>query len=58
MTEKMLSGKVAVVTGAGTGIGGAICRTFAQVGAKLACLDIDESAVVVARPTIRRANPE
>jgi NAD(P)-dependent dehydrogenase (short-subunit alcohol dehydrogenase family) len=40
MTEKMLSGKVAVVTGAGTGIGSAICRTVAQVGAKLACASI------------------
>ncbi|HEX8826560.1 MAG TPA: SDR family NAD(P)-dependent oxidoreductase, partial [Xanthobacteraceae bacterium] len=44
MTEKMLSGKVAVVTGAASGIGGAICRTFAQAGGKLACLDINESA--------------
>jgi NAD(P)-dependent dehydrogenase (short-subunit alcohol dehydrogenase family) len=44
MSEKMLAGKVAVVTGAGNGIGRAICLTFAQAGAKVACLDIKESA--------------
>jgi len=43
MSENMLAGKVAVVTGAGNGIGRAIGLTFAQAGAKLACLDINES---------------
>jgi NAD(P)-dependent dehydrogenase (short-subunit alcohol dehydrogenase family) len=44
MTAKMLARKVAVVTGAGNGIGRAICLAFAQAGAKLACLDLDEAA--------------
>ena len=39
-----IQGKVAVVTGAGNGIGRAICLAFAQAGAKLACLDLDEAA--------------
>ncbi|MDT7750566.1 MAG: hypothetical protein QOD96_4228, partial [Pseudonocardiales bacterium] len=39
-----LSGKVAVVTGAGGGIGLATARRFAAEGAKLVCADIDESA--------------
>jgi NAD(P)-dependent dehydrogenase (short-subunit alcohol dehydrogenase family) len=46
MTEKMLAEKISVVTGAGNGIGRAICLAFAQAAAKVACLDIDESAAV------------
>lgn len=46
MDEKIfrLDGDVAVVTGGGRGIGGAICKLFANVGAKVACLDIDVEA--------------
>jgi len=35
-----LKGKAAIVTGAGGGIGGAIARTFAQAGARVARLDL------------------
>jgi NAD(P)-dependent dehydrogenase (short-subunit alcohol dehydrogenase family) len=41
MSDTVLAGKVAIVTGAGGGIGQAICLTFATAGAKIACLDID-----------------
>ena len=36
-----LKGKHALITGAGGGIGTALCRGFAACGAKIACLDID-----------------
>jgi NAD(P)-dependent dehydrogenase (short-subunit alcohol dehydrogenase family) len=37
----MLTGKVAVVTGAATGIGRSLCLTLARQGAKVEALDID-----------------
>ncbi len=39
-----LDGKVAVVTGGSGGIGSAICALFGNVGAQVACLDLDEAA--------------
>jgi NAD(P)-dependent dehydrogenase (short-subunit alcohol dehydrogenase family) len=44
MSEAMLAGKTSIVTGAGSGIGRAICLSFATAGAKVACLDIDRAA--------------
>ena len=40
-------GKVAIVTGAATGIGGAITRRLASEGAKVIALDIDGEAVAI-----------
>ncbi len=41
MTQPILAGKSAIVTGAGGGIGRAICLAFSVAGAKVACLDVD-----------------
>jgi NAD(P)-dependent dehydrogenase (short-subunit alcohol dehydrogenase family) len=55
---QQISGKVAVVTGAGGGIGRAIAVCLSQEGAKVAVLDIDKSAVEDAAADIERAGGE
>jgi NAD(P)-dependent dehydrogenase (short-subunit alcohol dehydrogenase family) len=47
-----LAGKVAVVTGAGSGIGAAIARAFAAKGAWVALLDIDGGAAKARAATL------
>ena len=48
MAPNELKNKIAVVTGAASGIGAAISKTFAARGARLGLLDIDEVAVKAA----------
>ena len=38
-----LSGKTAIVTGAGSGIGEAIARMFVEAGARVVIADLDEA---------------
>ena len=38
-----LAGRIAVVTGAGSGLGAAMCQRFAEAGMAVAALDIDEA---------------
>jgi 3alpha(or 20beta)-hydroxysteroid dehydrogenase len=45
-TEVRLEGKVALITGAGQGIGEAIARRFAQEGARVLMTDFNEQAVL------------
>ena len=44
MTDRSLSGKTAIVTGAGNGIGRAVALVLAKAGAAVICVDIEEAA--------------
>jgi NAD(P)-dependent dehydrogenase (short-subunit alcohol dehydrogenase family) len=50
-----LQDKVAIVTGAGGGIGAAICRQFAAEGASLVAVDVDAAALESMAASVRRA---
>jgi NAD(P)-dependent dehydrogenase (short-subunit alcohol dehydrogenase family) len=41
---KSFEGKQAIVTGAGSGIGAALCRALVSAGATVVCTDIDGDA--------------
>jgi len=47
-----LAGKVATVTGAGSGLGAAMARCFAEAGAGVAALDIDEAGAAATAAAI------
>jgi len=53
-----LSGKIAVVTGGGGVLCGAICRAFGQVGVRVAVLDLNEEAAQKVTDDIRAAGGE
>src|ERR1700680_4928572 len=52
--EMRLKDKVAVVTGAASGIGKQIARTFSRAGAKLAIADVDAAGAQLAAPELTR----
>ena len=43
MQERNFSGKVIIITGAAGGLGSALCRRYAQAGARIAAMDLDEA---------------
>jgi NAD(P)-dependent dehydrogenase (short-subunit alcohol dehydrogenase family) len=48
LVEGRLAGRVAVITGAGSGIGRATARRFAAEGARVVAVDVDEAAAAAA----------
>ena len=58
MDTRSLEGKVAIVTGAGRGIGRAIALGYAREGAAVVLLDINEKAAAEGAAEIRDAGGE
>ena len=56
--SRSVSGKVALITGAASGIGSATAKLFADEGAKLALLDINAEALEKLAGEIREAGTE
>ena len=54
---KTFKGKVAVITGAASGIGCAIARHCAQEGMKVVLADIEESALIQTEDDLRKDLP-
>ena len=53
-----LSGKTAIVTGAGSGMGRAIAKLFAEEGARVVAFDLNEDAVQAVVDEIKAAGGE
>ena len=56
--QRRLDGSVAIVTGAGMGLGEAIARRFAEEGARLACVDVRPGPNEAVVDAIRRTGGE
>src|SRR4051794_82213 len=57
-SEKRLSGKVAIVTGAGTGIGEAIAHKFAREGARVVVCGLQDDPIEDVAAAIRQNKAE
>ena len=58
MPERDLSGKICIVTGAGSGVGRGIAQAVAAEGARVAATDLDQSAAADTAETIAAAGGE
>ena len=52
MQERNFSGKVILITGAAGGLGAALCRRYAQAGARIAAMDLDQAKLTALVATL------
>jgi 3-oxoacyl-[acyl-carrier protein] reductase len=57
-SNQSLAGRVALVTGAGPGLGRAMARALAQAGANLVVCDVNEAALAAARADVEQAGSQ
>jgi 3-oxoacyl-[acyl-carrier protein] reductase len=57
-SNRPLAGRVALVTGAGPGLGRALARSLAEAGANLVVCDINEASLEQARASVEEAGSE
>jgi len=57
MSERLLTGKTAIVTGAASGIGRAVAHAFAREGARVVVSDVAEEGGAETVRLIREATP-
>ena len=55
---KDVQGKVAVVTGAASGIGRGMCETFVQAGMRVVLSDVEEKALALTTGALRDAGAD
>lgn len=58
MVKGLVDGKVAVITGAGSGVGRAACELFAAHGAKIVAADIDQQSAQATAAAVRESGGE
>ena len=57
-SNRPLAGRVALVTGAGPGLGRALARSLAEAGANLVVCDINEASLAAARAAVEETDAE
>ena len=55
MAERILEGKVVMITGAGRGMGRTMSIALAEAGAKLAVIDVDKDVLAATRADVETA---
>jgi 2-keto-3-deoxy-L-fuconate dehydrogenase len=58
VTPMQLAGRVALITGAGSGVGQGVAELFAREGANITMLDVNASGMEETRKLVEKAAPD